>query len=99
MQYTRFPASIATLYAEFFQQVKSAEASRDIADIKGSFVSKQIKGKTYWYLQHSLTGQQTQIYLGPESPSLLKRPPPQRRRYSPAEKAVFPVDTRRNCCS
>lgn len=72
MEYAFLPASITNLYTELVQQVKSAEANRNIGDVKGSFVSKQIKGKTYWYLQHSFTGQQTQIYLGPESPTLLK---------------------------
>lgn len=65
------PGSVTTLYAEFFQQVRSAEAIRSIADLKGSFVSKKIGQKNYWYLQHSVAGRQEQAYLGPETEALL----------------------------
>lgn len=36
----------------------------------GSFVSKQMKGNTYWYLQRQVAGHREQHYLGPESESL-----------------------------
>lgn len=72
MKYEHLSQTISTLYAELFQQVQSAEAIRSLADLKGIFVSKKIKDKNYWYLQHNLEGKQTQIYLGAEGPELLQ---------------------------
>lgn len=38
----------------------------------GSFVSKQIRGNTYWYFQTMAGGRKHQRYLGRESPELLQ---------------------------
>lgn len=67
-----FSPSISTLYAEMLQQLTAMEAERAIADLKRTFVSKQIKGKKYWYLQYSEGGRQKQVYLGNENDELLK---------------------------
>jgi hypothetical protein len=48
--FQRLPESVQTLYAELLDQVIQAEAAA-LAAPQGSFVSKTIKGKTYWYLQ------------------------------------------------
>lgn len=66
------PASLSTLYMELLQQVQSAEAQRDITNLVGTFVAKNVKGKCYWYLQFVEAGKQKQIYLGPENEGLLK---------------------------
>ena len=72
MPYERLPESVNTLYAELFELAIHAEATRAAAGIPpGSFVSKEIRGQTYWYLQQSVGGEKTQQYLGPESPTLL----------------------------
>ncbi|MBI2336786.1 MAG: hypothetical protein HYU97_08525 [Deltaproteobacteria bacterium] len=63
--------TVTTLYAQLLQLVQADEASRSIADLKGTFVCKKIKQKNYWYLQHRFSGKQTQTYLGPESLELL----------------------------
>ncbi|HBF13522.1 MAG TPA: hypothetical protein DDW49_09125 [Deltaproteobacteria bacterium] len=65
--FQELPLSTTTLYANFFQQVKTAEAIRDIGDLKGTFTSKTVKSRVYWYLQSNLTGKKRQIYLGPDS--------------------------------
>lgn len=47
--YARLPESVHTLYAEILDQLRAADAELGISG-SGSFVSKQIKGRTYWYL-------------------------------------------------
>ncbi|MFL6263675.1 MAG: GSU2403 family nucleotidyltransferase fold protein [Thermoanaerobaculia bacterium] len=72
MAFQRLPESVQTLYAELLDQVIQAEAEAAALEApQGSFVSKSIKGKTYWYLQRMEGGRKRQQYLGRESPSLL----------------------------
>src|SRR5437868_13419772 len=63
------PQSVQTLYAELLDQVRAADAERVAG---GSFVSKEIHGRRYWYLQRSEGAKKRQIYLGPESAALLE---------------------------
>ena len=69
--YIRLPESVQTLYAELLDQLRTADAETAVAGVKGTFVSKVIRGRTYWYAQRSEGAVKRQIYLGPESPSLL----------------------------
>ncbi|MDH5546216.1 MAG: GSU2403 family nucleotidyltransferase fold protein [Gammaproteobacteria bacterium] len=66
------PLSTTTLFQQFVEQVTSDELSRDLGDLAGSFVSKEVKGKPYWYLQYHEAGKQKQVYLGPENDRVLK---------------------------
>jgi len=68
----RLPETVHTLYAELLDQVVEAEAVKVVRGWPpfGSFVSKQVRGKAYWYLQQTLAGRREQRYLGPDSPSL-----------------------------
>lgn len=60
------PENSLLLYADLMQKVAlHAPASG------GSFVSKTIKGKTYWYHQTDTIAGRKQAYLGLESPQLL----------------------------
>jgi len=59
---------VQTLYAELLDQLRAAEAETPIG---GSFVSKEINGRTYWYLQRSEGTTKRQIYVGAETPELL----------------------------
>jgi hypothetical protein len=61
---------VQTLYAELLQQLVNAEARRATSGQRGSFVSKEICGRRYWYLQYRELGQQRQKYIGPESPEV-----------------------------
>jgi len=67
----RFSLATTTLYQQFSEQVISDELSRDLGDLPGAFVSKEIKGKTYWYLQYHEAGKQKQAYVGAENEKLL----------------------------
>jgi len=73
MPYVRLGDSVLTLYAELLDQLRAADAEAAVHGLSGSFVSKEIRGRTYWYLQRSEGTAKRQIYLGPESPHLLAR--------------------------
>lgn len=71
MAFTRLAESTQTLYAELLEQMIHAEAEAASQGLPvGSFVSKEIKGGTYWYLQRSEGGRKRQEYLGADSPAL-----------------------------
>lgn len=69
----RFGESVQTLYAELLDQLRAADAEAVAAGLTGPFVSKTIRGRTYWYVQRSEGASKRQIYLGAESPELLAR--------------------------
>jgi hypothetical protein len=73
VSFERLPESVITLYAELLDQVVQGEAEAVAQGLPppGSFVSKRVKGNTYWYLQRTVAGRKEQRYLGPESPALL----------------------------
>lgn len=71
MAYERLPETTQTLYAELLEQVIHAEAEAVVGASLGTFVSKQIKGGTYWYFQRQEGDRKRQHYLGRESDALL----------------------------
>ncbi len=73
MTTSRLPETVQTLYAELLDQLRAADAEFVLGGRRGSFVSKRIRGRNYWYLQKSEGATKQQIYLGPESPALLAR--------------------------
>jgi len=73
MAYQRLSETTQTLYAELLEQTIHADATAAALGVpSGSFVSKEIKGRTYWYLQRLEGERKRQHYLGPESPELLR---------------------------
>lgn len=61
----RMPLEIQTLYAELMERLSSLEAERTIGHVPGSFVTKIIKGDTYYYFQYSDPGGiKRQLYIG-----------------------------------
>lgn len=71
MPIQRLPETVHTLYAELFDQVIRAEAELRLDHPRqGSFVSKLVKGRRYWYLQRADGDRKKQHYLGPESEQL-----------------------------
>lgn len=61
---------VQTLYAELVEQLATTEVERSIGALRGSFASKKVKGRTYWYLQVRELGVQRQHYVGPDTPEL-----------------------------
>jgi len=72
MAFERLSESIRTLYAELLEQTIHAEAEAAALGVPsaGSFVKKEVKGRTYFYLQVSEGEHRRQHYLGPDSPAL-----------------------------
>jgi hypothetical protein len=66
----RLAESLHTLYAELLDQSIIGSASKVYGVDGGSFVSKSIKGKTYWYVQRLEGDRKRQLYLGPDSKTL-----------------------------
>lgn len=62
-----------TAYAQLLDAAQAAELARTAASLRGSFASKQVKGKTYWYFQFTeVSGKLRQLYVGPDSPRIRK---------------------------
>jgi hypothetical protein len=67
----RLSDSVSTLYAELLDQsILAAAEEATHSTPSGTFTSKDIKGRTYWYLQRSEGGRKRQIYIGADSPAL-----------------------------
>ena len=67
----RQPLEVQTIYAELLEQAAMYEAQRTIGHLSGSFVTKSIKGQTYYYFQYSEPGgAKRQAYLGRKSDAL-----------------------------
>jgi hypothetical protein len=57
-----------TQYAELLEQTLALEASHSLAHVRGSFVTRVVKGQVYHYYHYrDLLGEVRQIYLGPDS--------------------------------
>lgn len=56
-----------TLYVELVQQLVNAAGDEATAGGGGSFVSKEIRGRRYWYFQTRRDGVQKQAYVGVDS--------------------------------
>ncbi len=66
------PDSVRTLYAELLDLATQDRAERTARQIPaGTFVSKEVRGGRYWYLQISTGGTKSQRYLGRQTPELL----------------------------
>lgn len=70
---TPLAETVQTLYAELLDQLRAADAEASVRGLSGTFVSKEIRGRRYWYLQRSEGAAKRQIYVGPETPELLAR--------------------------
>jgi len=69
----KLPLEIQTLYAELMEQLVAVEAQRSIGSVSGCFVTKSVKGESYYYFQYSDPGGlQRQSYIGKKHPILDK---------------------------
>ncbi len=73
MTYGRLGESVQTLYAELLDQLRAADAEAAVHGLNGTFVSKVVRGRTYWYLQKSEGAAKRQLYLGVDTPQLRTR--------------------------
>lgn len=69
---TDIPLALQTIYADLLDRAASA-AFDDAFPEDGTFTSKVIRGRRYWYFQASTQDGRQQRYVGPETPELLDR--------------------------
>src|SRR5215470_8762816 len=66
-RYEELSLSAQTAYAELLESARAQDLHRSIANLSGSFASKQVKGRKYWYYQYrEVDGSVKQIYVGPD---------------------------------
>ena len=69
--YRELSAAAQAAYAELYEQVQVAEASRSPAFLTGKVGWKTIKGRRYGYWQFKeIDGRKREYYLGPEGPAV-----------------------------
>ena len=71
MKYKILSPVHAARYADLLQALEHTFVERfGISGRKGSFVSRTVKGRPYWYFQHMVNNRQEHIFLGPDSSEL-----------------------------
>ncbi len=69
--YSDLSAPAQTAYSQLLDDCISTQQLRSIADLKGSFAVKQVKGNAYWYFQYrEPVGKIKQIFVGRDSEKL-----------------------------
>ncbi|PWR23411.1 nucleotidyltransferase family protein [Zavarzinia compransoris] len=81
MAIRRYPLSLQTSYADLVDKLED-QALQGVTAAGGSYVSKTVKAKRYWYFQTMRGGKRVQLYCGPESAELLDRIARSRRNLS-----------------
>lgn len=67
-RYVELPVSAATAYAQLHSAALAVELARDVSHLHGSFSTKEVKGRRYWYFAFREADQRVrQIYVGPDS--------------------------------
>src|SRR5688572_22893883 len=67
----RLSGQVQAIYAELVERLAALEAARAVGDLPGTFVTKRVKGQTYYYFQHVAPGGSLrQLYLGRKTPAL-----------------------------
>ena len=77
-RYKELDSTAATLYSELLDRSLSGEIAKGTGF---SFNAKMVKGKKYWYLQHTLGDSRKQYYLGQDTSELRSRIETQKNRW------------------
>ena len=79
-----------TAYAQLLESALAVEHSRTVADLPGSFATKAVKGRQYWYYQYTEpSGRLRQLYVGPDNESV--RQLVTRKSSKPVTDALLPM--------
>lgn len=71
--YAELTSSAQNAYADLFDAVLASSVSHSVAGLNGSFATKNIHQKKYWYFQYrDINGSVKQIYIGPDSDKIRK---------------------------
>jgi hypothetical protein len=66
-RYRELSLTAQTAYAQLLDASLAAEHLRSVADLKGSFAAKTVKGRKYWYFQYTEpAGKLRQVFVGPD---------------------------------
>lgn len=66
--YAELTINAQNAYADLFSATASAALARSIANLNGSFATKRVGGKVYWYFQYrDIDSAVRQVYVGPDS--------------------------------
>jgi len=66
--FTELSAAAQTAYAQLLDAALATEHLRSVADLPGSFATKTVKGRKYWYYQYTEpSGKLRQLYVGPDN--------------------------------
>lgn len=66
--YAELTSSAQNAYADLFDAVLASSVSNSVAGLNGSFGTKNVHKKKYWYFQYrDINGSVRQIYIGPDS--------------------------------
>ena len=88
--YTELALRAQTAYAQLYDGALSAEHFRSIADLKGSFNAKSVKGAKYWYYQYKEpSGKLHQVYVGPDNDAVAALR--ERKKTSAATQSLGPL--------
>lgn len=88
--YSELSATAQAAYAQLLESALAVEHSRNVADLPGSFTSKPVKGKRYWYYQYTEpSGRLRQLYVGPDNESV--RQLIARKSSKPVTDALLPM--------
>ena len=69
--YENLSLTAQTAYAQLLDAASAFDFGRSVARLRGSFASKTVKSKKYWYFQHTdVSGKLRQLYVGPDSPRI-----------------------------
>lgn len=66
--FTELALVAQTAYAQLLEAALAAEHLRSVADLRGSFAAKSVRGRKYWYFQFTEpSGKLRQIFVGPDN--------------------------------
>lgn len=69
--YSELTATAQAAYAQLLESALALEHHRSVADLPGSFSTKIVKGRQYWYYQYTEpSGRLRQLYVGPDNESV-----------------------------
>lgn len=71
--YIELTSSAQNAYADLFDSVLASSVSNSVAGLNGSFGTKNVHKKKYWYFQYrDIDSSVKQIYIGPDSEKIRK---------------------------
>jgi hypothetical protein len=87
MAISRYPTQLQAIYSELLDRLQQAEI-QNLAAKEGSFATKKVKGRTFWYFRRWQDGRILENYIGPDSAELRERIEAQQQEIQDAKAAA-----------